>query len=105
MTPFYLLAALLAALLVAVVVAGIRGGSAHRSQSVDRAGRQRDLLAQLAELEFEYQTGKIGEEEYRELRLPLAKAALAARTTAQQDVEADGTGEAGRSGSPKEVGR
>lgn len=94
MTPFYLLAVLLGALLVAMIVAGIRGASSERRPwRVDAAGRQRDLLAQLAELEFEYQTGKIGEEEYRELKLPLAKAVLEAR---QQGVGKDATGMAER---------
>jgi len=80
---YYLLAVIVMALLVAVVVAGVRGGAAERRSMVghwaDPADRQQALLARLADLEFEYQTGKIGEEEYRELKSPLAKAALQAR--------------------------
>lgn len=92
MTPFYLLAVLLGALLVAMVVAGIRSASSERRpRRLDPAGRQRDLLAQLADLEFEYLTGKIGEEEYRELKLPLAKAALAARPRGAGDDAAGAT--------------
>lgn len=90
MNPFYFLAALVVALLVAVVVAGVRGGAAERRSMIgvraDVADRQQTLLARLADLEFEYQTGKIGEEEYQELKSPLAKAALQARD------ELDGSG-------------
>lgn len=97
MNPFYFLAALVLALLVAVVIAGVRGGAAERRSMIgdraDPADRQQALIARLADLEFEYQTGKIGEEEYRELKSPLAKAALQARA------ELEG------SGSPEEVDR
>ncbi|MEJ2311913.1 MAG: hypothetical protein P8Y10_10100 [Gemmatimonadales bacterium] len=83
MNLYYLLAVLVVALLVAVVIAGVRGGAAERRSMVgDRAdptGRQQAILARLADLEFEYQTGKIGEEEYLEQKAPLAKAALQAR--------------------------
>lgn len=90
MNPFYFLAALVLALLVAVVIAGVRGGAAGRRSMIDdRADRQQALIARLADLEFEYQTGKIGEEEYRELKSPLAKAALQARA------ELEGSGSPG----------
>jgi hypothetical protein len=83
LNPFYFLAALVLALLVAVIVAGVRGGAAEQRSMIgdraDPADRQQALLARLADLEFEYQTGKIGEDEYRELKSPLAKAALEAR--------------------------
>lgn len=83
MNPFYFLGALVLALVVAVILAGVRGGAAERRSMIgdhaDPADRQQALLAGLADLEFEYQTGKIGEEEYRELKSLLAKAALEAR--------------------------
>ena len=86
-----MLAALLIATVAAVIDSGVRSGMAQRrSADGDPAGpfdRQQALLARLADLEFEYQTGKIGDEEYRELKAPLAKAALEARA----EVEAAGS--------------
>jgi hypothetical protein len=83
LSAFYFLGALVVALLAAVIIAGVRGGAAERRSMLgdpaNPADRQQALLARLADLEFEYQTGKIGEEEYRELKSPLAKAALQAR--------------------------
>ena len=74
-----------------VIVSGVRSGMAQRrSAEGDPTGpfdRQQALLARLADLEFEYQTGKLGEEEYQELKAPLAKAALEARA----EVEAAGS--------------
>ncbi len=67
------------ALLVAVVVSGVRATGETPSTPSGSADRQRAALAQLAELEFEYQTGKIGEEDYRDLKPPLAREALRAR--------------------------
>ncbi len=93
MNPFYFLAALVLALLVAVVIAGVRGGAAERRSMIgdraDPADRLQALITRLADLEFEYQTEKIGEEEYRELKSPLAKAALQARA------ELEGSGSPG----------
>ncbi len=80
MIPFLLMAVLLVALIVVVIAAGVRGGTVEpRWRADDPASRQEAALAQLAELEFEYQTGKINEEEYREMRGPLARAAVEAR--------------------------
>ena len=80
MTAFLVLAALLLALIAATIVAAVRGSSSRIEPAArDRSERQRDLLDQLGELEFEYQTGKIGDEEYREIKAPLARAALAVR--------------------------
>ncbi len=60
--------------------AGVRGGTVEPGwRADDPASRQEAALAQLAELEFEYQTGKINEEEYREMRGPLARVAVEAR--------------------------
>jgi len=78
--PFYVMAVLLVALIVVVIAAGVRGGTVEPAWGADDpASRQEAALAQLAELEFEYQTGKINEEEYREMRAPLARAAVEAR--------------------------
>lgn len=99
MNSFYFLAALVLALVVAVIVAGVRGGAAERRSMIgDRAGpadRQQALLARLADLEFEYQTGKIGEEEYLELKSPLAKAALQARAELEGSASPGGVERAG----------
>jgi uncharacterized membrane protein len=80
-TGFYILGALLLILIIVVVLAGLRGGGpvGAGEEPDGPAERQRHALAQLAELEFEYQTGKIGEEEYEEIKPRLARAALAAR--------------------------
>lgn len=74
------MAGLLLALLVAVVVAVVRSDADEAiTGHLGTEERQRTALAQLAELEFEYQTGKIGEKEYRDLKAPLARVALRAR--------------------------
>lgn len=80
MIPFYVMAVLLVAMIVVVIAAGVRGGTVESEWGADDpASRQEAALAQLAELEFEYQTGKINEEEYREMRGPLARVAVEAR--------------------------
>ena len=80
MIPFYVMAVLLVTLIVVVIVAGVRGGTVEPEwRADDPASRQQAALVQLAELEFEYQTGKINEEEYREMRGPLARVAVEAR--------------------------
>lgn len=91
MIPFYLLAALLVALLVAVIVAGVRGATGQAPSGSGSADRQRAALNQLAELEFEYQTGKIGEDEYLAMKSLLAREALKARAELE-GVEARGRG-------------
>ena len=81
MIAFYVLAAMLLALIVAVITAAVRGASFDAQRDAEALDPRRQLLfARLADLEFEYQTGKIGEEEYRQLREPLARAALEARS-------------------------
>jgi hypothetical protein len=99
LNPFYFLAALVLALVVAVIAAGVRGGAAERRPMIgdraDPAERQQALLARLADLEFEYQTGKIGEEEYLELKSPLAKAALQARAELEGSASPGGVDRAG----------
>lgn len=88
MIPFLLMAALLVALIVVVIAAGVRGGSVEPGwRADDPASRQEAALAQLAELEFEYQTGKINEEEYREMRGPLARVAVEARKQGSDPLE------------------
>lgn len=98
MNPFYVLAALVVALLAAVIIAGVRGAAVERRSMMgnpaDPSDRQQILLAQLADLEFEYQTGKIGEDEYGELKAPLARAALQARA----ELEASGPPPGGAGG-------
>jgi uncharacterized membrane protein len=88
--PFLLMAALLVALIVVVIAAGVRGGTVEPGwRADDPASRQEAALAQLAELEFEYQTGKINEEEYREMRGPLARVAVEARKQGSDPLEED----------------
>ena len=88
MIPFLLMAAMLVALIVVVIAAGVRGGTVEPGwRADDPASRQEAALAQLAELEFEYQTGKINEEEYREMRGPLARVAIEARKQGSDPLE------------------
>ncbi len=88
MIPFLVMAVLLVTLIVVVIAAGVRGGTVEPGgRADDPASRQEAALAQLAELEFEYQTGKINEEEYREVRGPLARAAVEARKQGSDPLE------------------
>ena len=80
MTAVYVFGGIMAILIVAVIFAPLvenRWREGTGGSSV--AGRKEEALAALRELEFEYQTGKVSEEDYAALRTRYAREALAAR--------------------------
>lgn len=80
MTAYLLLATLLVALIVSVVATAIR----DRSEAEEENGvptpeaRQEEALEALRELEFDYETGVVTEEEYHRRRPVLAREAVEA---------------------------
>ncbi len=81
MIAVYVFGGIMAILIAAVIFAPlIEGRRAAESGFEDSAARRKeDALEALRELEFEYQTGKVAEEDYAALRARYARAALAAR--------------------------
>ena len=97
MTAFYLFGALLVTLVLVVVWSALREGALSDEAVEPTAERRKDAaLGLLRELEFEYQTGKLPEEDYRRLRHRYSLEAVRARDEAAAG-EGDGTGPAGRS--------
>lgn len=79
MTAVYFFAGILAVLLVAVLVAPLLDTQPTGAAASDPDERLEAALEALRDLEFEYQTGKIDEDDYRALRSEHAAAAIAAR--------------------------
>lgn len=80
MTAVYVFGAIMAILVLAVVFAPLvedrlRGGAGGDSPE----DRKREAIDALRELEFEYQTGKVSDEDYARLRARYARAAISAR--------------------------
>lgn len=75
---------LLVTLLVALVVSVVASATRDRRQSLEEdalpaaRARQEALLEELRELEFDYETGVVSEEEYRRRRPKLAQQAVEA---------------------------
>lgn len=93
MTSVYLFGVILAILLAAVLISPfLERGEAVGSGS-EPSDRLDLALDALREIEFEYQTGKLGEEDYQSLRSRYASDAIAAR-------DAGATGVAGVAGDP-----
>lgn len=97
MTAFYLFGALLVTLVLVVVWSALREGALSDEAVEPTPERRKDAaLDLLRELEFEYQTGKLPEEDYRRLRHRYALAAVQARDEVAAG-ESGGTRPAGRS--------
>ena len=81
MTGFVLFGSILVVLLVTIIWAAIRAGE-DTGASLGAAERRDAAIEALRELELEYRTGKLREEEYRELRARLEQTAIEARDAA-----------------------
>ena len=78
MTGFVLFGSILAVLLATIIWAAIRAGD-DTGASLGAAERRDAAIEALRDLELEYRTGKLREEEYRDLRARLERTALDAR--------------------------
>lgn len=79
MTAVYFFAAILGILLVVVLAAPLLDSHPSPGARTDPAARLDAVLEALRELEFEYETGKVEEEDYRQLRARYAAEAIEAR--------------------------
>lgn len=105
MTAVYLFAVLLAVLVgVGLVASPLLEQEPVDAEDASPAERRDAEIETLREVEFEYRTGKLSEEDYRELRARHAEAAVRARREAAGEegvsVEEPDQGEDG----PREVG-
>lgn len=96
MTALYLFGAFLVLLLAGVVLAPLieREPPDRELEELPPDERREAAVEALAEVEFEYRTDKLSEEDYRRLRTRYGRIALAA----EEEMEA-AAGEAGRPGS------
>lgn len=79
MTAVYFFAAILVVLLAAVLIAPLLDRAPDAGPPTTPAERLEEALEALRELEFEHETGKIEDADYRALRAEYAAAAIAAR--------------------------
>ena len=90
MTAVYFFALILFVLLAAVLVAPLLDRQPRAGGVTEPGERLGDALEALRELEFEHETGKIDDEDYRKLRAEYAAVAIAARDAgATAPAEAD----------------
>ena len=91
MIAVYVFGGIMVVLIAAVIIAPlIEDRDAGKAGAEDSpAARKDEALAALRELEFEYETGKVSEEDYSALRARYARAALAARDELGEQVPAD----------------
>ncbi len=88
MTAVYLFAVLLAALVaVGLVASPLLEQEPVDAEDAPPAERRDAEIETLREVEFEYRTGKLSEEDYRELRARHAEAAVRARREAAEEEE------------------
>lgn len=78
MTGFVLFGSVLALLATAIIWAAIRAGD-DTGAALEPGERRDAAIEALRELEFEFGTGKLSEEEYRAIRDRIRREALAAR--------------------------
>ena len=78
MTGFVLFGSVLAVLLTAIVWSALRSG-ADTGAALEPDERRDAAIEALRELEFEYGTGKLSEQEYRAIRERIRREALDAR--------------------------
>lgn len=83
MTGFVLFGGILVVLLATIIWAAIRSGE-DTGASLDPAERRDAAIEALRDLELEYRTGKLLEDEYRSTRARLERAAIDARDAAAQ---------------------
>ncbi|MDE2720386.1 hypothetical protein [Candidatus Palauibacter polyketidifaciens] len=88
MTGFVLFGGILVVLLVTIIWAAIRSGE-DTGASLDPAERRDAAIEALRDLELEYRTGKLREDEYRSTRARLERAAIDARDAAAQGPVSD----------------
>lgn len=81
MTGFVLFGGILVVLLATIIWAAIRSGE-DTGASLDPAERRDAAIGALRDLELEYRTGKLREDEYRSTRARLERAAIEARDAA-----------------------
>lgn len=96
MTALYLLGAILVVLVLGVMVAPLfrEEGPAAELESLPSAERREAALEAIRDLRFEHETGKMGEEEYEQLRTHFGRVVLAA----EEELEAAGEGLPGDGG-------
>lgn len=83
MTGFVLFGGILVVLLVTIIWAAIRSGE-DTGASLGAAERRDAAIEALRDLELEYRTGKLRDDEYRSTRARLERAAIDARDAAAQ---------------------
>lgn len=100
MTALYLLGAFLVLLLAGVVLAPLveREPPDEELEELPPDERHEAAVEALTEVEFEYRTDKLPEEEYRRLRSHYGRIALAAEEAMERDGSAGGEGGAGDAG-------
>ena len=102
MTAVYVFGGIMALLVLAVVFAPLVEDRMRRTSEGESAeGRKHEAIDALRELEFEYQTGKVSDEDYARLRSTYARAAIAARDDLG---EAVGPGACQGCGAPRKEG-
>jgi len=87
----YVFGTIMAILVAAVIFAPMIEGRWREGRNRGKetaAARKDEAIEALRELEFEYQTGKVSEEDYVALRSRYAREALAARDELGESVEA-----------------
>ena len=97
MIALYVLGALLLLLLVGVMLAPLLEDAepAVELDQLPPAGRREAALEALRDVEFEFETGKLDEGEYRRLRAHFGRAVLEAEEAMTGSVEADPSAEDG----------
>ncbi|MGD8495807.1 MAG: zinc ribbon domain-containing protein [Gemmatimonadales bacterium] len=92
MTAVYFFAAILVVLLAAVLIAPLLDRAPDAGPPSTPAERLEEALEALRELEFEHETDKIGDADYRALRAEYAAAAIAARDAGAEAPEGSEAG-------------
>lgn len=88
MYAVYIFGSIMAVLVAAVIFAPLIEGRWREGKGGDSAAdRKESAIAVLRELEFEYQTGKVSDEDYALLRARYAREALAARDNLGETVD------------------
>lgn len=87
MTAVYFFAGILAVLLIVVLVAPLLDSEPSPGARTDPGARLEAALDALRDLEFERETGKVDEDDYRRLRARYAAEAIEARDAGAGQVE------------------
>lgn len=89
MTAVYFFAGILGILLIVVLVAPLLDSQPSPGARTDPVARLDAALEALRELEFEHETGKVEDEDYRRLRARYAAEAIEARDAGAGSLERD----------------